>query len=133
METVDKRGQNVILRFLCQLFVTGFTHFSAGDMNGNEILPSLPDFWLTGRRFRAKIVRQIAGIAQSVEQLIRNYQTELPKTKYATVAQPVEQLIRNYQTGLWKIEYATVAQPVEQLIRNQQVVCSSHISSSKKR
>lgn len=27
--------------------------------------------------------------------------------------------------------YATVAQLVEQLIRNQQVVCSSHISSSK--
>ena len=29
-------------------------------------------------------------------------------------------------------QYATVAQLVEQLIRNQQVVCSSHISSSKK-
>ena len=52
---------------------------------------------------------------------------------YATVAQSVEQLIRNYQTGPQKIEYATVAQSVEQLIRNQQVVCSSHISSSRKR
>ena len=52
---------------------------------------------------------------------------------YAVVAQSVEQLIRNYQTGLQKIEYATVAQSVEQLIRNQQVVCSSHISSSRKR
>ena len=31
-----------------------------------------------------------------------------------------------------KIEYAGVAQSVVQLIRNQQVVCSSHITSSKK-
>ena len=31
-----------------------------------------------------------------------------------------------------KSEYANVAQSVEQLIRNQQVVCSSHIASSKK-
>ena len=30
-----------------------------------------------------------------------------------------------------KIEYAGVAQSVVQLIRNQQVVCSSHITSSK--
>ena len=52
---------------------------------------------------------------------------------YAVVAQSVEQLIRNYQTGLQKIEYATVAQSVEQLIRNQQVVCSSHITSSKRK
>ena len=52
---------------------------------------------------------------------------------FASVAQSVEQLIRNYQTGPQKIEYATVAQSVEQLIRNQQVVCSSHISSSKNR
>ena len=52
---------------------------------------------------------------------------------YASVAQSVEQLIRNYQAGPQKIEYATVAQSVEQLIRNQQVVCSSHISSSRKR
>ena len=51
---------------------------------------------------------------------------------FASVAQSVEQLIRNYQTGPQKIEYATVAQSVEQLIRNQQVVCSSHISSSRK-
>ena len=29
-------------------------------------------------------------------------------------------------------KYASVAQSVEQLIRNQQVVCSSHIASSKK-
>ena len=50
---------------------------------------------------------------------------------YASVAQSVEQLIRNYQAGPQKIEYATVAQSVEQLIRNQQVVCSSHITSSK--
>ena len=50
---------------------------------------------------------------------------------YASVAQSVKQLIRNYQAGLSKTKYATVAQPVEQLIRNQQVVCSSHISSSK--
>ena len=49
---------------------------------------------------------------------------------YAVVAQSVEQLIRNYQTGLQKIEYATVAQSVEQLIRNQQVAGSSHVSSS---
>ena len=33
---------------------------------------------------------------------------------------------------LWKSEYANVAQSVEQLIRNQQVVCSSHIISSRK-
>ena len=32
-----------------------------------------------------------------------------------------------------KSEYANVAQSVEQLIRNQQVVCSSHIISSRKR
>ena len=51
---------------------------------------------------------------------------------FASVAQSVEQLIRNYQTGPQKIEYATVAQSVEQLIRNQQVVCSSHITSSTK-
>ena len=31
----------------------------------------------------------------------------------------------------FSLSSATVAQPVEQLIRNQQVVCSSHISSSK--
>ena len=31
-----------------------------------------------------------------------------------------------------KSEYANVAQSVEQLIRNQQVVCSSHIISSRK-
>ena len=30
----------------------------------------------------------------------------------------------------FSLSSATVAQPVEQLIRNQQVVCSSHISSS---
>ena len=30
-------------------------------------------------------------------------------------------------------KYAGIAQSVEQLIRNQQVVCSSHISSSKKK
>lgn len=29
-----------------------------------------------------------------------------------------------------RISDASVAQPVEQLIRNQQVVCSSHITSS---
>ena len=52
---------------------------------------------------------------------------------YASVAQSAERLIRNYQTGVRKTKYATVAQPVEQLIRNQQVVCSSHISSSRKR
>ncbi len=51
----------------------------------------------------------------------------------AGAAQSVKQLIRNYQAGSQKIEYATVAQSVEQLIRNQQVVCSSHISSSRKR
>ena len=32
-----------------------------------------------------------------------------------------------------KSEYASIAQSVEQLIRNQQVVCSSHITSSSKR
>ena len=30
-------------------------------------------------------------------------------------------------------KYAGIAQSVEQLIRNQQVVCSSHITSSSKR
>ena len=42
-------------------------------------------------------------------------------------------LIRECRTGFPKTKYATVAQSVEQLIRNQQVVCSSHISSSRKR
>ena len=32
-----------------------------------------------------------------------------------------------------RIAFAGIAQSVEQLIRNQQVVCSSHITSSKKR
>ena len=33
----------------------------------------------------------------------------------------------------WQLDLlASVAQPVEQLIRNQQVVCSSHIASSRK-
>ena len=32
-----------------------------------------------------------------------------------------------------KSRHATVAQLVEQLIRNQQVACSSHVSSSKKK
>ena len=33
--------------------------------------------------------------------------------------------------ALWQNQYAGVAQSVVQLIRNQQVVCSSHITSSK--
>ena len=44
----------------------------------------------------------------------------------------VEQLIRKNQVYDPKSEYANVAQSVEQLIRNQQVVCSSHIISSRK-
>ena len=44
----------------------------------------------------------------------------------------VEQLIRKNQVCDPKSEYANVAQSVEQLIRNQQVVCSSHIISSRK-
>ena len=51
--------------------------------------------------------------------------------KDAGVAQSVEQLIRKNQVCDSKSEYANVAQSVEQLIRNQQVVCSSHIISSK--
>ena len=43
-----------------------------------------------------------------------------------------EQLIRKNQVCDSKSEYANVAQSVEQLIRNQQVVCSSHIISSRK-
>ena len=52
--------------------------------------------------------------------------------KDAGVAQSVEQLIRKNQVCDPKSEYANVAQSVEQLIRNQQVVCSSHIISSRK-
>ena len=44
--------------------------------------------------------------------------------------QPVRQVIWPCRTGWQNSLYATVAQSVEQLIRNQQVVCSSHISSS---
>ena len=52
--------------------------------------------------------------------------------KDAGVAQSVEQLIRKNQVCDSKSEYANVAQSVEQLIRNQQVRCSSHPTSSKK-
>ena len=41
-------------------------------------------------------------------------------------------LLRIASEELPKSKYANVAQSVEQLIRNQQVVCSSHIISSKK-
>ena len=40
--------------------------------------------------------------------------------------------LRKNQVCDSKSEYANVAQSVEQLIRNQQVVCSSHIISSRK-
>ena len=50
--------------------------------------------------------------------------------KDAGVAQSVEQLIRKNQVCDSKSEYANVAQSVEQLIRNQQVRCSSHPTSS---
>jgi hypothetical protein len=39
--------------------------------------------------------------------------------------------LRKNQVCDSKSEYANVAQSVEQLIRNQQVVCSSHTTSSK--
>ena len=39
--------------------------------------------------------------------------------------------IIGYNRYVVKIQYAGVAQSVVQLIRNQQVVCSSHITSSK--
>ena len=51
----------------------------------------------------------------------------------AGLAQSVERLIRNLQIGFQTSQYANVAQLVEQLIRNQQVVCSSHITSSSKK
>ena len=44
----------------------------------------------------------------------------------------VVDIFRKNQVCDSKSEYANVAQSVEQLIRNQQVVCSSHIISSKK-
>ncbi len=50
---------------------------------------------------------------------------------YAGVAQLVEQLIRNFHIAPYTSSYAGIAQSVEQLIRNQQVVSSSLISSSK--
>ena len=40
--------------------------------------------------------------------------------------------LRKNQVCDSKSEYANVAQSVEQLIRNQQVMCSSHTTSSKK-
>ena len=39
---------------------------------------------------------------------------------------------RNAVIILWQSKNAGIAQSVEQLIRNQQVVCSSHITSSRK-
>ena len=42
-----------------------------------------------------------------------------------------KQTVFGYNSCVALIEYAGVAQSVVQLIRNQQVVCSSHITSSK--
>ena len=87
METVDKHPEKRFQRSLCQLSVTTCLNFFINFLQRKEILPSLKDFQLTGRKFRDKITRQIAGIAQSVEQLIRNYQTRARRIEYADVAQ----------------------------------------------
>ena len=44
-----------------------------------------------------------------------------------------EPIFYRYNANVFKFIYASVAQSVVQLIRNQQVACSSHVTSSKKR